>query len=85
MSSQLVLGLFSEEPWDGQAPRALTRGSRVVFLRRKPQKDERFFVDPDQLDLFRAAKRRPRGIYSGAPLLIPFEEETRDDGEEEGI
>ncbi len=66
------LDLFQEEldalPWGGQSPRSLTRASIAVFLRRKPQKDDCFFVDLDQTDLWPAAKKAPR-IYRGAPLL----------------
>ena len=55
-------------PWQGQSPRALTRVSKVLFLRRKPQKDDCFFADPDQFDLFRAAISG-RLRYGGAPSL----------------
>jgi len=58
-------------PWRGQSPRGLTRIAKALFLRREPQKDDRFFVDPDQYDLFRAAKKRPPS-YRGAPLLVPL-------------
>ncbi len=59
-------------PWMGRSPRELTRGSIALFLRREPQKDERFFVDPAQLDLFRAVKRKAPWKYQGAPFLLPF-------------
>ena len=55
-------------PWYGRAPRSFTRSAVALFLRQEPQKDERFFVDPDQLDLWRRPKR-PRKKYSGALLL----------------
>ena len=58
-------------PWGGRSPRALTRVQLSVFLRREPQKDDRFFVDLDQLDLFHAAKKRPPR-YEGAPSLLPL-------------
>jgi len=66
-------------PWGGRSPRSLGRGPRgltkcpkLLFSRREPQKDDRFFVDPNQYDLFLAAiTGRPR--YGGAPLLVPFE------------
>ena len=58
-------------PWQGQSPRALTRGSKVLFLRREPQKADRFFVDPDQYDLFRAVRKGPHQ-YDGAPSLLPL-------------
>ena len=72
ISSQLELSLSMERlPWEGKSPRSLTRGAIALFLRREPQKDDRFFVDPDQYDLFLAAiTGRPR--YGGAPTLVPL-------------
>ncbi len=69
-SSQLDLWQVELDalPWQGQSPRVLTKGFVPLFLRREPQKDERFFVDPDQLDLWPTAKRAP-WKYQGAPLL----------------
>jgi len=59
-------------PWQGRSPRGLTKARKVVFLRREPLKDERFFVDPDQIDLFPAAIKGPPR-YEGAPSLgSPF-------------
>ena len=58
-------------PWCGRSPRDLTKGARHLFLRRKPQKADRFLVDADQTDLFHAAKRG-RHRYGGAPLLCRF-------------
>jgi len=71
-STQLSLRLeWGREPWEGRSPRGLTRASKALFLRREPQKDDRFFVDPDQYDLFRAAiPGRPQ--YGGAPSLLPL-------------
>ena len=58
-------------PWRGQSPRVLTRASKALFFRREPRKDDRFFVDPNQYDLFRAAiPGRPQ--YGGAPTLQPL-------------
>ncbi len=58
-------------PWEGRSPRLLTKASKALFLRREPQKDDCFFVDPDQYDLFLAAiMGRPR--YGGAPSLLPL-------------
>ena len=58
-------------PWRGRSPRSLTKVRIALFLRREPQNDDGFFVDPDQYDLFRAAiQGRPR--YGGAPLLFPL-------------
>ncbi len=62
---------MSSIPWRGQSPRALTRVQMTLFFERERQKHERFFVDPNQFDLFRAAiPGRPQ--YGGAPLLIPL-------------
>jgi len=60
-------------PWGGRSPRSLTltRCSKALFLRREPQKDDCFFVDPKQYDLFRAAIPG-RFQYGGAPLLVPL-------------
>ena len=58
-------------PWQGQSPRALTRVAKALFLRPEPQKDDRFFADPDQTDLFHAAKKGPRASL-GAPTLLPL-------------
>ena len=55
-------------PWYGRTPRSLTRGHEALFLRREPQKDDRFFVDQDQYDSFLAAITG-RYRYGGAPLL----------------
>ena len=59
-------------PWNGKSPRALTRAAKALFFKRERQKDERFFVDVDQFDLIRAAKKRPRRISAGAPSLLPL-------------
>ncbi len=72
-SAQLDLweGELDALPWRGKSPRGLTRGRKLLFFRREPQKSERFFVDPEQYELFPAAKRRPLGeTHLGAPLLI---------------
>ncbi len=58
-------------PWGGQSPRSLTKINMSLFSRREPQKDDRFFVDPNQYDQFLAAiTGRPR--YGGAPSLQPL-------------
>jgi len=56
-------------PWRGRSPRVLTRGGKALFLRRKPQKDVRFYAGPEQLDMFHAATRKAPWRYQGAPLL----------------
>jgi len=72
-SSQLDLWQVELDalPWQGRSPRALTKCKKALFLRREPQKDDCFFVDPDQMDLFHAAKKGPRR-YAGAPSLLPL-------------
>jgi len=62
-------------PWHGRSPRSLTRAAIALFLRREPQKDERFFVDPDQIDMFRRRQKKAPRKYRGAPLLVAFEQE----------
>ncbi len=67
-------------PWQGRSPRGLTRARKFLFLRREPQKDDRKFVDQNQLDLFPAAiKLLPRS-YGGAPLLVPLKARDRQGG-----
>lgn len=65
-------------PWEGRSPRSLTltKAPKVLFLRREPQKEDRFFVDPNQTDLWPPANKAPE-IYSGAPLLMRFEREGK--------
>jgi len=79
--NSLQLDLWEREvavlPWRGVSPRSLTRVQISLFLSREAQKDERFFVDPDQFDLFRAAKKLPPRKYGGAPLLLPLPQEGR--------
>ena len=79
MSEQLSLALgdaIAVVPWGGASPRELTRAYKSLFLRRKLQKDDCFFVDPNQYDLFRAAIRgRPQ--YGGAPSLLPVPRKRR--------
>ena len=58
-------------PWNGVSPRALTKASSALFLERKRQKHERFFVDLNQYDLFLAAIPG-RLQYGGAPSLLPL-------------
>ena len=69
---ELQLELFEDVdalPWQGRSPRALTRASMALFLRRKPQKDGRFFVDPEQLEIWPTGNKAPRR-RRGAPLLV---------------
>jgi len=70
MQLQLPLGLVPL-PWGGKSARGLTRGAKVLFLRREAQEDDSFVADPNQYDLFLAAIRgRPR--YGGAPTMLPL-------------
>ena len=75
MSAQLDLwqAVLDAQPWQGKSPRELTRGYKALFLRREPQKDDRFLVGSFQHDLFHAAKEGSRR-YAGAPLLFPFKD-----------
>jgi len=78
-SEPLELALNDERlvlPWRGQSPRDLTRARKALFLKRERQKDERFFVDPRQFDLFEDARKGPPR-YEGAPSLIPLKYERR--------
>jgi len=61
----------SRMPWRGHSPRemTLTRSPEVLFLRQEPQKDDRFFVDPNQVDMWLPAEKAP-WVYQGAPLLL---------------
>ena len=72
MSWNGQLDLFQDNlvlPWNGRSPRSLTRGRKALFLQRERQKNERFFVDTDQVILWTATKRAP-WKYQGAPLLM---------------
>jgi len=72
MKASVQLDLFEDVmalPWCGRQPRTLTRSSQALFLRRKPQKDACFFVDPEQVMLWPAGNKAPRK-YRGAPLLL---------------
>ena len=74
ISDQLNLRLEDPRvriPWGGISPRDLTRSRLALFSRQEPQKDDRFFVDPDQYDLFLAAITG-RHRYGGAPSLLPL-------------
>jgi len=59
-------------PWQGRSPRGLTRAAKALFLRREPQKDDSFFIDPNQYDLLPEARKRLPS--RGAPLLVPLDE-----------
>jgi len=66
-------------PWHGQSPRGLTRVAISLFLRREPQKDERFFVDPNQYDLFAVAKKKAPWKFQGAPSLLALPKRENDE------
>ncbi len=59
-------------PWRGVSPRGLTRGYLALFLRRKPQKDARFYLGPEQYK-FRLVGEKAPWKYQGAPLLKKVE------------
>ena len=72
VSAQLELALGDVRrriPWDGIRPRELTKGRKSLFFRREPGKNDRFFADVRQIDMFPAATRMPH-LYDGAPLLL---------------
>jgi len=56
-------------PWQGRSPRVLTRAHLGLILQPEAQKDDRFFVDPNQCDLFPVGMTNAPWIYQGAPLL----------------
>ena len=68
------LDLWEDEvarlPWRGMSPRGLTltKSPDVLFLKRERQKDERFFVDPEQ-HVFSFLVDKAPWKYQGAPLL----------------
>ncbi len=72
---QLELDLFPGVPWQGHAPRALTRVKSGLFLRQEPP-SHGVYLDPAQLDFWRGRskatmkKRPPR--EEGASLLLPL-------------
>ena len=70
--NSLQLDLFVDVvdlPWHGRSPRSLTRSAKALFFRREPQKNERFFVDPGQLEFELPGYNAP-WRYEGAPLLV---------------
>jgi len=58
-----------EEPWRGQSPRALTRAYKRFIFKPEAQKDDRFFVDPLQIDLFPVVEKKAPWKYRGAPSI----------------
>ncbi len=77
---QLRLELFVGVPWDGRSPRALTKGSTALSLRREPVRAHEVFVDPEQYDLWPLEVSGPitiegplrKDVSEGAPLLLEF-------------
>ena len=68
----LQLDLFEDVaslPWYGRSPRSLTRGALALIFKARAQKDDCFFVDPEQLELFAVATKVRLG-YQGAPTLF---------------
>ena len=62
VSEQLELGLYVDEPWEGRSPRGLTRGHLGIILKPEAAKHERYFVDPDQLDMFTRRQAPGKGL-----------------------
>jgi len=57
-------------PWAGRSPRDLTRGAKLLFLRREPQKSVSDPVSPLQLEMWPSWPKNAPRKYRGAPLLI---------------
>ena len=74
MMNSPQLDFWQEElealPWSGVSPRALTRASKALVFKRERQKDDRFFVDPDQLAIVWRRQKKAPWAYQGAPLLL---------------
>ena len=71
----IQLDLFEDVvalPWYGRSPRSLTRALLALFLRREPEKRERFFAGPEQFVFALTRNKAPRR-YRGAPLLVPLD------------
>ena len=72
-STQLNLRLdWGCEPWEGRSPRSLTQAPKALFLSQEAQKDDCFFVDPCQVDMFTGGGKGPRRESVGAPSLLPL-------------
>jgi len=57
-------------PWEGQSPRALTRGyERFILKAQAKESMSEFGRNEDQFDLWATMEERP-WVYSGAPLLV---------------
>ena len=70
---QLQLGLFRNEPWEGRSPRGLTRARLGVIFKPRGVKDDCFFVDSLQFEMFpEAIKTSHPVIWGGSPSLIPL-------------
>ena len=72
LKGQLRLDLFVGIPWDGQDPRVLTKGRKVLYLKRE-QGRECAVADLRQYEMFASVlapqvKKAP----VGAPLLSPL-------------
>jgi len=68
MSEQLELFVWpalERLPWGGARPRDLTRGAKLLYLRREPG-DVSSPPDPAQCEMFLKNQARR---YAGAPLL----------------
>jgi len=81
MTAQLDLwqGELDAQPWGGQSLRALTRVANSFIFKAKPPKDERFFIDPEQLELFVIDTKVSPRIWGGTPSLLPLSKQLEED------
>ena len=79
ISTQLDLWQAEREtmPWGGLSPRALTRAYNRFIFKPEAQKDDRFFVDPNQYDLFPAVMKKSPPTWGGSPSLLPLPRRTQ--------
>jgi len=68
-SEQLELALFKGVPWNGVAPRALTRAGSGFILKPSGEEARAIFIDKDQLELWPAKRKRPARAPSAFTLL----------------
>ena len=60
------------QPWGGRSPRALTSVAKSFIFQARAPKDERFFVDPEQLVLIDEPQPMASPIWGGSPSLLPL-------------
>ena len=64
---------LSRIPWAGLSTRVLTKAAKLLYLRREPVENDRFFRDPSQLLIWTPGENT-RPPYGGADLLVPLKE-----------